>query len=170
MMSSTPQTESLESWLRSNGTYIHPSIRVLQSAERGVHLHATALVEPGTTFITLPHRLAFSYLNAIVDDAFPVFRQHMHRLESEAIGHFYLMAQYMNRKQSFWQPYLESLPRPESILTQPLFFTDGEDIAWLEGTDVWHSAVRRVEVYEKYYQSGIAMLNQAGIDTEPYTW
>ena len=80
------------------------------------------------------------------------------------------MAQYIHRSGSFWNPYLDTLPGPETEFSQPLFFEDSEDVAWLEGTDVWYTNLARREVYEKYYRDGITVLEQAGIDTEQYTW
>lgn len=80
------------------------------------------------------------------------------------------MIQYINRNNSFWKPYLDTLPTPEDDLTQPLFFHTPDDRAWLEGTDVWHTVSARKEIYERYYQDGIAILANAGVDTQPYTW
>ncbi|KAK3709717.1 hypothetical protein LTR37_010744 [Vermiconidia calcicola] len=114
--------------------------------------------------------MALSYLNALVDDAFPVFKQQRHRFKVEAIGFFYLMAQYINREQSFWKPYLDTLPSPDQELTEALFFEHEEDVAWLEDTDVWRTVSARAEVYEKYHRDGIEVLQEAGIDTQPYTW
>ena len=172
-MTSTPETTSLESWFRSHGGYLHPNIRILQASpdsSSGIHYRATGPVPPGATFTHAPHSLALSYLDALVDDTFPVFQQQRHRFKVEAIGFWYLMTQYGNRESSFWRPYLETLPAPGSDFTQPLFFEDPEDVKWLEGTDVWHTALARKEVYEQYYQDGLVVLREAGVDVEPYTW
>ena len=120
--------------------------------------------------MSAPNSITLSYLNALVDDAYPFFQQHRSQLKIEAIGFFYLMVQYANRGTSFWKPYFDALPTPNSSFSQPLFFEDAEDIAWLEGTDVRHTIIARREVYKKYYHDGIAVLEQCGIDVEPYTW
>ena len=169
-MATTPLTEALETWLRSHGAYIHPSIRIVSSKEAGIHARATAPIPPGTTIISMPHSLALSPLNALVDDSFPVFRKQKHRFKVEAIGFFYLMSQYINREESFWKPYLDALPSPESEMTQPLFFEELENVAWLQGTDVWFTNLSRVEVYEEYYHDGLEVLKDADIDVRPYTW
>ena len=175
-MASTPQTSALESWFKANGGYVHANIRILKAspdscdASSGIHYRAVGPIEPGTTLASAPDSIALSYLNALVDDAFPVFRQHRHRFKVEAIGFWYLMTQYVNRERSFWKPYLRTLPRPDSELTQPLFFEDPEDIQWLAGTDVWHTNLARRKIYEQYYSHGAAILKESGIDIEPYTW
>ena len=172
-MTSTPATTSLESWFRSHGGYLHRNIRILQApsdSSSGIHYHATGPIPPGTTFAHAPHSLALSYLNALVDDTFPVFAQQRHRFKVEAIGFWYLMVQYVNLERSFWRPYLKTLPAPDSEFTRPLFFEAPGDVAWLEVTDVWHTALARKKVYEQYYNDGIAVLREAGIDGQPYTW
>ena len=175
-MASTTQTTALESWFKANGGYLHPNIRILKAspdsadASSGIHYRAMGPIEPGSIIACASDSIALSYLNALVDDAFPVFRQHRHRFKVEAIGFWYLMTQYVNREHSFWKPYLRALPRPDSELTQPLFFEDPEDIAWLSGTDAWHTNVARRQVYEQYYSHGAAILKESGIDIEPYTW
>ncbi|KAK4554707.1 hypothetical protein LTR86_008209 [Recurvomyces mirabilis] len=88
------------------------------------------------------------------------------------------MAQYVNRSTSFWKPYLDALPSPDSEFSTPLWFDDADDLAWIEGTDVLHTMLGRREVYEEYYtsgirvlsSSGIRVLSSSGIDTAPYTW
>lgn len=172
-MTSTPATTSLESWFRSHGGYLHPNIRILQAppdSSPGIHYHATGQLPAGTTFARAPHSLALSYLNALVDDVFPIFAQQWQRFKVEAMGFWYLMVQYVSLERSFWKPYLATLPAPGSEFTQPLFFDKPTDVEWLEGTDVWHTAIARKEVYEQYYGDGVAVLREAGVDVEPYTW
>lgn len=164
------KTAALEAWLRAHGGYLHSALSIAHTAVSGLHWRALSPVSPGTRLITVPHALTISYLNALVDDGFPVFRQQRHCFKIEAMGFFYLMAQYINRDISFWKPYLDLLPSPESDLTTPLWFREQDDLAWLEGTDVLHTAKGRMEVYEQYYASGVEVLKQAGIDTCPYTW
>jgi len=86
------------------------------------------------------------------------------------LGFFYLMAQYIHRERSFWRPYLDTLPSPDSDLTTPLWFDDAEDLGWLHGTDVLHTMLARREVYERYYKDGLCTLRSSGVDTTPYTW
>lgn len=169
-MTSTPQTEALEAWLKDNGAFIHPSARILENAAAGVHVRAAEDIPPGTAIATTAHSISLSYLNAIVDDRYPAQYMQRTRMKVEAIGFFYLMTQYLDRERSFWKPYLDSLPGPESEFSQPLFFTDGDDVAWLAETDVWHTVKKRERTYEEYYRNGIQSLEESGISVERYTW
>lgn len=169
-MSVTPKTQALESWFHANDGYLYEGIKVLHNETAGYHLRAEASIPPGTNIASAPHSLTLSYLNALVDDKFPVFAEQRSKFKIEAIGFFYLMTQYVHRNESFWKPYLDVLPQPEDDFSQPLFFESEDDIAWLEGTDVWHTVTARRDVYKEYHRKGIAVLQDAGIDVPPYTW
>ena len=162
--------DAFEEWFRSNGGYLHNSIRITHNETSGVHLRAIKPIEPGSTIISAPHALAIFYFNAFVDDALPIFMHQKCPLEAGPIAFFYLMTQYINRDTSFWKPYLDNLPRPDEDSSLPLFFEDADDVAWLEGTDVWYSHLARAKIYEKSYRIGITLLRESGIDVEPYTW
>ena len=120
--------------------------------------------------MSAPHSLALSYLNALVDDSFPIFKAHRKDFAVENLGWFYLMTQYIHREKSFWKPYLDTLPRPEAEWTTPLWFDEPADLPWIEGTDVLHTMLGRRKVYEEYYATGVAALKRGGMDTTPYTW
>lgn len=163
------QEQVLEQWFRDKGGYLHPSISICHNTTAGTHWRATQKIEPGTLVSNVPHTFAFSYLNALVDERFPVFQKYRASFKVEAIGFFYLVAQY-NAQSSFWKPYLDTLPKPTDEWTTPFWFDDPEDIAWLEGTDVWHTCLARKAVHETYHQSCIETLARAGVPTELYTW
>lgn len=163
---------ALEDWLRSYpGGYMHPSIHIADDSTHGVHWRASGPVEPGLPLATVPHSMALSYLNALADDTeYPIFKQKRNAFKIEAIGFFYLMLQYVNRKTSFWKLYLKALPQPEEEFTTPLWFDSPEDEAWLKDTDALFTSKKLKAIYEEQYQSGISVLKAAGIDTEPLTW
>jgi hypothetical protein len=171
MMASAKPVSALEDWLHSQpGGYLHPNVHIVDDSSAGVHWRASGPVEPGTKLATVPHSIALSYLNALADDEYPVFKQKRTAFKIEAIGFFYLALQYLNRSTSFWKPYLESLPQPEEQHTTPLWFDTPEDEAWLADTDALFTTKKLKAIYEEQYQSGIAVLGAAGIDTEPITW
>ncbi|KAK5130702.1 hypothetical protein LTR08_001732 [Meristemomyces frigidus] len=169
-MAATAETAALAQWLRAHGGFLHADIHICVNAEEGVHCRAQAAIASGTTITTVPHTLALSYLNALVDDAWPLFRERRRAFGGvENIGFFYLMVQYLHRDTSFWQPYLALLPRSEDMVT-PLWFDSAEDLVWLEGTDVLHTMLGRKQVYEQHYSAGIAIFQHAGVDTTALTW
>lgn len=166
-MASAPQLASLRQWLLDNGGSINSNLSLQWNESSGVHCRAASAVDPASRVCTIPHSLALSSLNALVDDDFTVFRRR--GLAPEAIGYFYLMNQYINRDKSFWKPYLDTLPGPETEHHTPFWFSD-EDLAWLEDTDVLHTTKARQEIHKAHYKKGLAMLDRANLNTEPYTW
>jgi hypothetical protein len=160
----------LEAWLCSNGTHLDSNIRIVESERSGVHLRAADTIAPGTAIATIPHHLSLSYLDALCDDDYPFPRLQEDRLGARVIGYFYLMIQYVHRDQSFWGPYLETLPVPDADLTYPVFSESAEDLAWLAGTDALTSVTERKNEFACSYKEGIVCMQHAGIDIEPYTW
>lgn len=174
MASSSLVTEKLEEFLRDHDARLHPSICIAENHTSGLHWRAKDAIEPGCNIVSCPHTLSLSYLNALVDEDWPVFKQCRQRLnpdyEVEAISFFYLMIQYANRETSFWKPYLDALPEPDSEHTQPLFYEDAEDIAWLQGTDVWHTNETRIKRYRAIFEDGKSVLEAAACDVSWCTW
>lgn len=171
---SVSKIDRLEEYLRIHGAH-HPDVYIAESLLSGLHWRAKedGGISAGSTVISLPHTLAFSYLNALVDDDWP-FKALRSRFradfEVEAISFLYLITQYINREESFWKPYLDALPGPDEDHTQPLFYDDPQDIAWLQGTDVWHTNEKRIKRYKEIYEDAKRVLQEAGHDQSWYTW
>lgn len=164
------RAQALEEWLRSSpGGYVHGHLHVAEDDERGIHWRAEKELEKDSKILTVPHSHALSYLNALVDEAYPVFKTRRKDFTVEAIGFFYLMLQHINRQSSFWKPYLDTLPLPTQQLTTPLWFDAGDE-QWLVDTDVAHTMSQRKIVYERYYASGLAILKDSGIDVSQVSW
>ncbi|SMR48989.1 unnamed protein product [Zymoseptoria tritici ST99CH_1E4] len=92
-MPSTGQLQTLRLWLEDNGGYVNPAIDLDWNETAGVHcrVNFASSLGPDSRICTVPHSLALSSLNALVDDSFSVFRNR--GLAPEAIGYFYLMHQ-----------------------------------------------------------------------------
>lgn len=161
---------TLRGWLQEHGGFLHPEINISLDASYGWHWKAASDLAQGTPLCTVPHSLTLSYINALVDDKWPVFKSNRTKLKIENIGFWYLTVQYVNRRTSFWKPYFDCLPKPEDGHSAPLFCDSDEDFAWLDSTDVSHSATQRKAIYKQYYDDGISVLGKAGVDTAPYTW
>ncbi|KAI5197204.1 SET domain-containing protein [Aureobasidium subglaciale] len=161
--------EAFENWFRSNGGYLHPAVHLAHDEDQGSHFRATAVIEPGTHVLTVPHSLSMSNLNAQVDDDFPVFRTHAHKFTVEGLSFFYLMAQWLNKDKSFWKPYLDILPTPEQGFETPIFY-DEEDRKWLQGTDLHPTLLGREAAWKKYWEDGVQVMKTAGMDVTDYTW
>lgn len=167
-MPSPADLVALRQWLLDNGGYLSSDVAIAYNDdESGVHCRAVKPLDVGSRLCTVPHALALSSLNALVDDAFPPFRNR--GLAIQAIGYFYLMRQYIVREKSFWRPYLESLPAPDETYSTPLWFDDG-DLELLVDTDVHQTTLARTLIHRRQYSRGIELLERAQIDPTPYTW
>ena len=161
--------ETLQKWFEDNGGYLHPSTFLTQDEEYGTLLLAKDNVDRDSPILIGPHSLSLSALNAMVDDQYPVFKANVQAFTVEALGFFYLMAQWVDREKSFWKPYLDTLPSPEQGFGTPNFFDD-DDLKWIEGTDLLLVHVKRKEVWEQYWRDGVAVLDRNSVDSKPYTW
>ncbi|KAM3416915.1 hypothetical protein BST61_g8503 [Cercospora zeina] len=166
-MASAERLTALRQWLSKNGGYLHPDLILEHTDVAGVRCRANAPLDKNTRICMIPHAIALSSLNALVDDAFTVFRAR--GIAPQAIGYFYLMHQYINRATSYWKPYLETLPSPDSELLTPFWF-DEQDLLWLAETDVLFTTKARQTLHENYYRQAIDMLRNAQVDPAPYTW
>lgn len=118
----------------------------------------------------MPHSIALSYLNALADDNYPVFKKHRNDLRIETIGYLYLALQYLQRSKSFWKPYLDTLPGPAEVRTTPLWIDEASDEVWLADTDALFTMKQRRAIYEQQYEKGVRILQNAGIDVDGLTW
>lgn len=99
------------------------------------------------------------------------------------IGYFFLCAQKLKKKESFWCPYIDTLPT-ENELTTPVWF-DESDLKWLLGTSmhsspsmstVEHSTPsksaveERRKVWHAEYDVAIELLKEQGVDVTDFTW
>lgn len=167
----TSETDALERWLRAQpGGYLHEEVYITNFEENGVHWRADGAIEPDTRLITVPHSVAFSYLNALADDRYPVFKNKKTSFLIEDIGFFYLALEYINRAKSFWKPYLDTLPEPSQGHTTPLWFDDPQDEAWLADTDALFTVKQKRDHHLRQYESGIKVLQSAKVDTKDLTW
>jgi hypothetical protein len=79
------------------------------------------------------------------------------------------MGQYLRGKESFWYPYLCTLPQPGQ-LTTPLFFGE-EDVDWIQGTGIPEASVERIKIWDQKYDDAINKLEGFGfLDCGEFTW
>lgn len=174
MNATSDKVTALNNFLQANGARLHPDISIAENEASGLHWHANKNIETGSTVISVPHKLSLSYLNALVDEDWPVFKRYRDSFNPndaiETITFFYLMVQYIHRDKSFWKAYLDALPQPEDYHLQPLFYEDAQDQGWLHGTDVWFTNMSRVQRYHKMFEDGKGVLRKAVCDDSRYDW
>ncbi|KAK5662446.1 hypothetical protein OQA88_8357 [Cercophora sp. LCS_1] len=143
--------EKLIAWAQHHGAELHPSLEVyhddITKFSLRVRPSVTAELEPGFVAVTCPLSITLSYLNALVDGPLllpPSSTQHtpafparfMTSSPPHVTGRFFLMQQYLKGADSFWSPYISTLPKPELVNSWALpAFWPEDDIAFLEGTN-----------------------------------
>ncbi|KAJ5267546.1 hypothetical protein N7478_010354 [Penicillium angulare] len=158
------------------------AVCIAQDDQRGVHLQVRAdhptSVSSETRVINTPLGVTMSYFNAInyssPKGSFSSHGVQFPRAFIDAVGleetmTFFLMAHFLRGEQSFWHPYLRTLPQPGQ-LTTPLFFGE-EDVDWLQGTGIPDASVQRYQAWDEKYDSSIEKLETAGYQgTGEFTW
>jgi hypothetical protein len=127
-----------------------------------------AQLRVGSRVVSCPFNLSLSYVNAT--GICPDLESHSPRLpdslfsalEPYVIGHFFLVQQYLLESQSFWSPYIRSLPQPEDrdALGTPPYFTE-EDMAWLRGTDLETATGDRLRLWKTNWEAGQKILDNS---------
>ncbi len=110
--------------------------------------------------VSCPHELTISWLNVIsgseaflgqfdVGNVDPAVNQ-------VVIVRFFVMNEYLKQRDSFWWPYIRSLPQPSEIhlLGTPLWYSDC-DRNWIRGTGLEKSASRTEQMWRQEYESAM---------------
>ncbi|PYH45272.1 SET domain protein [Aspergillus saccharolyticus JOP 1030-1] len=187
----------LQTWLTQHGGHLHQAVQVARDKQRGVHLQVRKDWSEGpgltvdTHIIQTPLTTTISYFNVIGYRApLPAaaatatgaaseieFKSHgldFPRTFIDAVGSkeatvFFLVGQYLRGAQSFWYPYLRTLPQPGTLTTPPNY--EGEDLRWLQGTSLWAATEQRVEKLRGQYEVAVRALREAGFEgVDGYTW
>jgi len=156
--------------------------RFLELARGTSHGYYLRVREDGETLskkacvINCPYSLTISYLNAI---SVPPFESHGDSLPRQFLGDmdrhtvtvYFLMLQYLKKENSFWWPYIRTLPQPDEIdkVGTPFWFSK-EDRIWLLGTDLEEASLTRVAIWKKDWERAMQMLRVLGWPVEAYTW
>ncbi|KAF3353332.1 hypothetical protein VDGD_03779 [Verticillium dahliae] len=148
--------EALTSWASSHGAELHPAVEVFNDNDTGnsFRVRVGQQLSPGETIATCPFSLTLSYLNTLDlkahgyeshDDAQPLPREFVENIPPHVVARFFLMKQYLLGRDSFWYPYICTLPQPDQLSSwslPPLWPSD--DIELLEDTNI-HTAVAEIK-------------------------
>ncbi|KAK3313106.1 hypothetical protein B0H66DRAFT_386093 [Apodospora peruviana] len=161
----------LSEWAQRHGAKLNPSLEIyndditkfsLRVKETASPLPTTSDAQNGFGAVSCPLSTTLSFLNAVAagpvslspqtqeerpGPAFPP--QIMDTVPPHVIGRFFLIKQYLEGTNSFWWPYIASLPQPEHISswTLPAFWPE-DDIDLLEGTNA-HVAIQEIKANVK---------------------
>ncbi|EGS22451.1 uncharacterized protein CTHT_0019870 [Thermochaetoides thermophila DSM 1495] len=154
-------------WSQGHGAKLHENVEIYWDNVTRFSLRikpslksSLEQLEPGFTAVTCPVSTTLSYLNALIDGpimcdftsnkptvssppAFPP--RFMDSLPPHVIGRFFLIKEYLKGENSFWWPYIATLPQPEQVnsWTLPAFWPE-DDIQFLEGTNA-HVAIGEIQ-------------------------
>ncbi|KAK2069929.1 hypothetical protein P8C59_004470 [Phyllachora maydis] len=147
--------DALVDWAHRHGARLHLDAEIYHDPQTGFSVRVPATspgLEAGSRVLSCPSSLGLSYLNALLDGpvAFPPRlptvppfpRDFMGGNPAQVIGRFFLMQQFLEGTNSFWWPYIRSLPQPEHISawSGPPFWPD-QDVEYLAGTNAHASGV-----------------------------
>lgn len=158
--------DALREWSRQHGAQLHPSLEIYHDdiSKYSLRVKETANdgLEPGFAAVSCPVSTTLSYLNALVDGPINLASPPCPQSEAGAfpprftqsapphvLGRFFLIKEYLKGKDSFWWPYIATLPSPEQVSAWalPPFWPD-DDVAYLEGTNA-HVAIEEIQANVK---------------------
>jgi hypothetical protein len=142
---------TLLEWARQHGAELHSSLEIYHDEVTKFSIRVKPScsdgLQPGFRAVTCPVSTTLSFLNALVDGAIDISASSSQRtgafppafiadVPPHVVGRFFLIKEYLKRKDSFWWPYIATLPQPEQInaWALPAFWPES-DIAYLDGTN-----------------------------------
>jgi hypothetical protein len=166
--------------MKSHGGDLHENVQISYNERQGTHIRVSkASVPSNTHIIKSPVATTMSYFNAIdhrVDDVhFPSHEVKFPHSFVEAAGPeevaiFFLIGQYLRGSESFWHPYLRTLPQPGALTTLP-YYEEEDDLEWLEGTSLVQARKQKVTQLREKYDASYGELQKAGVEgSEKYSW
>ncbi|KAI9879562.1 MAG: hypothetical protein M1830_008096 [Pleopsidium flavum] len=171
--------DRLFQWFGTHDGQMSKLLELAKGASYGYYLRVR---EDGETLskkscvINCPYSLTLSYLNAI---SAPPFQSHGDSLPQQFLGDmdrhtvtvFFLMLQYLKKENSFWWPYICTLPQPEEAekVGTPFWFSKADRL-WLLGTDLEEASLSRIATWKTDWERALQRLRALGRPAEAYTW
>lgn len=181
---------TLLEWSKSHGGAVHPALEVYKDDVTGFSMRVKPSSSSGTDVtvnsaeevLACPLSTSLSFLNATtggpilsgsVGHAEPCspFPPQFMGIQPHVIGHFFLMKQYLMGKDSFWYPYISTLPQPDSISSWslPPFWPD-EDFQFLDGTNAAVAAQEIQANVKRDFKEARRILKEEGFENwQDYT-
>ncbi|KAL4930787.1 SET domain protein [Aspergillus undulatus] len=186
LYSKIPHQNSLEvysallEWMKSHGGSLHENVSICYDNTRGTHIRVKGGGVPSNThIIKTPVATTMSYFNAIDhrvgETRFPARGlnfppEFVKSVGPEEVTIFFLIGQYLRGSESFWYPYLQTLPQPGSLTTLP-YYEEEEDLEWLEGTSLVQARLQKIALLREKYESSYEELRKSELDDAArYSW
>ncbi|KAK4101220.1 SET domain-containing protein [Parathielavia hyrcaniae] len=155
--------DELLKWAQLRGAELHPSLEIYHDERTKFSIRVKDScnhgLQSGFRAVSCPVSTTLSFLNALADGPIEISSSYSHtgafphtfmqKVPPYVVGRFFLIHEYLKRKDSFWWPYIATLPQPEQInaWALPAFWPE-DDIAHLEGTNA-HFAIEEVQANVK---------------------
>ncbi|OQV02752.1 hypothetical protein CLAIMM_07896 [Cladophialophora immunda] len=170
----------LVGWVLENDGYLHPHAQIAFSSRNGYHAvvaDGQSLVS-GTRIASCPMPITLSVLNAFDitpfsnhGTRFPMSFLRKQSQKPESLQAFFLMEQLILGENSWWAPYIATLPTVEDI--SAMQFDEEADAMWLEGTNLKGGLSTQAAKWKDMYLQGSAHLRGLGWPSAlngSYTW
>ncbi|ETN37822.1 uncharacterized protein HMPREF1541_07445 [Cyphellophora europaea CBS 101466] len=174
------QHEQLVDWVLRNEGYMHPNVELAYQPSKGYHMVVAdgKKIKPQTRIVSCPVSCSLSVLNVLniapfSDHGTKFPRQYLHNnvARPELLQAFYLMEQKMLGDQSWWAPYIKTLPSVEDI--NALQFDSPDDRQWLEGTNLQSGWADLTLKWRSLYEKGLQelkVLNWTNAINGAFSW
>lgn len=171
--------DDLLRWFRSHDGQMSSALELAQGNAHGYSLRVrkdSERLSKKACVVNCPYSLTLSYLNAMDTPPFQSHgeslpRQFLEEMDRHTVTVFFLMLQYLKKEDSFWWPYIRTLPQPDEAekFGTPFWFSE-EDRLWLLGTDLEEASLTRNAIWKKDWERAIQLLRSLDWPTEAYTW
>ncbi|RMZ88192.1 hypothetical protein DV736_g4581, partial [Chaetothyriales sp. CBS 134916] len=170
----------LVDWVIALDGYIHPSVRIAHSPLKGFHMVVAdgKQIQAQTRIVSCPMKATISVLNALDVEPFyshgtkfPQAFLKNNITRPEMIQAFFLMDQYLRGADSWWAPYIKTLPSPQDVYDMQ--FNSADDSAWLEGTNLKSGFDTQTAKWQDLFTRGLRSLKVLGWPRAldgTYTW
>ena len=147
-----------------NGGVLHSAVEAVVSEVDGYFLRVVPDLHlpAGSRVLQCPHNLTLSVMDMEwAEDPWPQEFMRRWREEPEVLTRFFLVEQYLKKKESFWWPYIQMLPQPTEpeLLRTPMWY-EGADTDWVRGTNLDGARIGRLAAWKKDHSECIEVLDR----------
>lgn len=164
---------ALRGWFLEQSGELHPSIR-FESPSTGVHgAHLSlspnpAVIPPETDLLHVPFACTLSPLSIPqIAPFWPLAFLDTFATEPQVLGRFAIMEAWLQQSNSFWWPYLRTVPQPITkpgldAFDTPLYWND-EDRSWLRNSRLEKATLDRERLWKTEFEKAMQALTHADI-------
>ncbi|KAI1324402.1 SET domain-containing protein [Xylariaceae sp. FL0255] len=169
--------EALRQWVETAGGQLHPSVEIYYDdlTKASFRVRSSASLAQGQDVIALPLSRSLSFLNAVAGhpgwariallpaiirsaDGDHLPSEFLAAAPPHVIGRFFLIQQYLARKDSPWWPYISTLPQPEHMADMLPIMWPSDDVEFLRATNAYIAVAEIRSTLRKEYKQAMKLL------------